>query len=44
MYHRPLGVKVGPFAMFHVLVAEPYFSNGAWLGIKGIVMLIMFFF
>jgi hypothetical protein len=27
MYHRPLGVRVGPFAMFYVLVVKVLFSQ-----------------
>ncbi len=43
MYHRPLGVGVGPFPTFHVPVVESYFPNMAWFNTRSIIRLIKFF-
>jgi hypothetical protein len=39
-----LGVGVGPFVMFHVLVVGSYFFSVVWLDIRNIVRLIRFSF
>lgn len=41
VYHHPLGLGMGPFATFRVLVVEPYFPSMAWFIIKSIVRLFM---
>jgi hypothetical protein len=33
----PLGLGMGPFAMFHVLVVELYFPSVAWLIIRSLL-------
>jgi len=42
VYHKPSGVRVGPFATFHLPIVELYFPSMTWLGIGGIVRLIKF--
>ncbi len=37
-----LGVGVGPFVMFHVLIVGSYFLSVVWLDIRNIVRLIRF--
>lgn len=44
VYHRPLGLGMGPFIMFRVLVVEPYFPSVAWLIIRSIVRLFKFLY
>lgn len=39
VFHRPLGVGMRLFTMFHVPLVQLYFPNVAWLSIRSIVKL-----
>ncbi len=44
VFHCPLGVGVGPFVTFHVLVVGFYFPNVVWINMRSIVSFIRFSF